>query len=467
MGLLDIFVRKNCQGKDSSLNSKSHRNTQGLIVKQNALIEGKYNLSVYELRIFNTLLSKIGQHDNKFNEYTISFKDLIKECRFSKGYASEKDHSLIKSTVKKLKSRVVEISDHKNEWAFYSLFEVARKEHGKDEVRFKISSELRPFLLELKGRFTKLDLHYLLLLTSTFAIRFYEISLEKMQDKKHCSYDITVADLRFRFELENKYKRFFDLKKNVLEKACAEINSKTNINLTYELISASTNKKQIHAIRFKVKRRDNNATITNNQQEELDLPAIQRPAIQHLKQLKIGKAERLYKQIGDAINSNKIQGYTNADKWFEDFFANWKETIQTQKTETGKPIENLGGYLKSLIDEQILATPKQEQQEEKRKEKEVREKEAERKSKRIIKIEEIIDQHIEENNHTYTAENFQSYIETINGISNKQHCSNTCKTITDVVNNYNKKTTQYAALRNFVFTNNLSLVEKIKQKLGK
>ena len=144
MGILDFFKMPAKQGIstiDDKINKQENSQNE-LISKQNALVDSKYNLSLYELRIFNSLLSRIGRKEIEFQEYTIPFKDLIAECNLNRGTASANNYATLKNTIRKLKSRVIEINDDNNEWAFYSLFETARKEHGKDEVVFKIAKEL-------------------------------------------------------------------------------------------------------------------------------------------------------------------------------------------------------------------------------------------------------------------------------------------------------------------------------------
>ena len=453
MNILNLFRTS----KNNVQTSKNNFNTPDRIDKKNNLIEGRYKLSIYELRIFNYLVSQIGESETEFKEHKLTFEQIMTSCKLDKGNSLRNEYELIKKTVRKLKERVVEIDDHK-EWKVLSLFDVARIPHGSKTVYFQIGKEMTPLLLGLQGKYTTINLQSILRLTSVFAVRFYEISIKHLHGNTHSwMYTLSVEDIKHRFELENKYRRFYDFKKYVIDKACDEINTKANITLTHKLIPFKNNKRKIEKIEFTVTRKNKEETkkIENKQ-----LPV----AITRLKELKVGKAEKLYKQISKAIKCKEIKDYTDTDTWFNDFFNNWQQTIETKKTETGQEIKNISAYIKTLIEEQTISTVKQETEKEKKKQQDKIEKTKREKEQKTQKVEKLIDVHLQKQHHTYTEQDHQNYTDTLKPIWTQQECKKNTASISDIYNNYSKDSEEYKSLRFFVYKINAQLQQEINNE---
>lgn len=263
-------------------------NNPNLIVKDNKLIESRYSLSLYEMRIFNYLVSKIGKDDENFKEYVLSFPEIIGKCNVPKRKLYENDADLVKRTVKKMQSRVIEISNGgTNQWKFINLFCTSEKPKGKNEVRLKISPDLKPYLLNIKRNFSKLDLPFLLKLSSIYAIRFYEISVEKLMGRHSCTYLLSMHAIKFMFEIENKYKRFDAFRNSVLDISKKEIHTKTNINFDYEIIKSEYDKRRVESIKFIVSKKE-----TVLYEENKKIPNLKVSSLEFQ-----GEEEQIYKQI--------------------------------------------------------------------------------------------------------------------------------------------------------------------------
>ena len=457
MGVLDFFKTSKDIDNKKQITDKNYVNTLNRIDKKNSLIEGRYKLNVYEIRIFNYLVSKVGKEDKEFSEYELTFEQIIQGCKLNRGNCADNDYKLIKKTVRKLKDRSIEIENEK-EWKVLSLFDVARIPHGTKVIHFQIGREIMPLLLSIKGQYTTLHLDSILELNSIFAIRFYEISMKHLYHNTNSwKYILSVEEIKHRFELEDKYQRFYNFKQRVLEAACTEINQKTHINLTYKLIPFAHDKRKIERIEFTVTRKNKEETkkIENKQ-----LPV----AITRLKELKVGKAEKLYKQISKAIKCKEIKNYTDTDAWFNDFFNNWQQTIETKKTETGQEIKNISAYIKTLIEEQTISTVKQETEKEKKKQQDKIEKTKREKEQKTQKVEKLIDVHLQKQHHTYTEQDHQNYTDTLKPIWTQQECKKNTASISDIYNNYSKDSEEYKSLRFFVYKINAQLQQEINNE---
>ncbi len=97
-------------------------------------------------------------------------------------------------------------------------------------MRLKLNDSLRPYLLGLKRNFTKYDIENVTKLNSKYSFRIYEIlkSIENMG-----GYRITLPKA-FEIFSDNLYNTKSKLEHHILISAIDEINTKTDINISYE-----------------------------------------------------------------------------------------------------------------------------------------------------------------------------------------------------------------------------------------
>ena len=97
-------------------------------------------------------------------------------------------------------------------------------------MKLKLDDSLIPYLLGLKRNFTKYDVENVVNLTSKYSFRIYEIlkSVENMG-----GYRITLPKA-FEIFSDNLYNTKSELEHHILISAIDEINTKTDINISYE-----------------------------------------------------------------------------------------------------------------------------------------------------------------------------------------------------------------------------------------
>ncbi len=237
-------------------NIKVNPNTKGLIVKKNPLINARYKLSVYELRIFNFLVSEIGRNDTDIKERKMPLSEIVKECNIDSGNI----YRDIQKALVGLQSRVIEIEDNK-EWKMFSIFNKAsmkknKKGAYKNEVILQLSDEIKPFLLDLKKSFSVSEYSFSRKLNSNFSVRFYEISLQYLRKNSTCTYELNVSNIKYMLRIEKKFTKFVNFKNKVLDTSKKQINEKTNLNFDFEIIRSETDKRRVEKIRFIVSRKD-------------------------------------------------------------------------------------------------------------------------------------------------------------------------------------------------------------------
>lgn len=120
----------------------------------------------------------------------------------------------------------------------------------KGYVSLEFSPKLKPYLLQLKSHFTKIDIVDTLKLKSIYAIRIFELLLQY----SHIGIrEISIDDLRSYCGIEEKkYKDYFDLKRKVIEKAKTEISTKTEYEVDYTEIKQS---RKVIALEWTIKKK--------------------------------------------------------------------------------------------------------------------------------------------------------------------------------------------------------------------
>tara|TARA_B100000767_G_C19737971_1_gene524791 strand:- start:678 stop:1673 length:996 start_codon:yes stop_codon:yes gene_type:complete len=319
-----------------------NNNTKGLIVKKNPLISAKYKLSINEIRIFNFLVSEVGKDDTEITEHKLGFSKIIRECNIDSSNFYKSEAEFIKEVVVKLKSRVIQI-ETENAWEVISLFEKAtinkdKKGNYIPEVIFKLSEDIKPLLLNLKNNFTKIEYSYIRTFTSIYSVRFYEISLAELRNLSSCTYELSVAHIKYIFCIEKKYKRFESFNRSVLNKAKKEINEKTNMNFDFEFIYSESDKRKIESVKFIVSRK-------KMEKEALGLELKNNDLIASFDD----DEQDLYSQIvGYGVDSKKAKKLVETYKLSQ--ISNALEVVKYDLKNPSKNINNISGYVVIAIE---------------------------------------------------------------------------------------------------------------------
>jgi len=197
----------------NQVNEGKRLNQTYKVTKSNDLIESTYKLSLQENRIIATLISMIEPHDAHFQIYKFNVKEFA-EMIGVKG----KIYSYIKEIVTGLQEKTVEIPTE-NSTLVLNWLSSAEYFEKEGYIELEISSKLKPYLLELKQRFTSYQLRYILRLRSFYSARIYEL-LKQYEFVKHKTRTVDIQTLRewlgFINEYENKYSMYGHFKDRVL-----------------------------------------------------------------------------------------------------------------------------------------------------------------------------------------------------------------------------------------------------------
>lgn len=196
-----------------------------LVVKNNDLIEARYDLNLLEQKIILYSVSKIDTNKNSFNVITLEVKEISRMLGTNIDRYSE-----FSSIANGLMDRKVYLKDRPK----LDVRWLASSEYiGNGLIELEFSEKLIPYLLQLKSKFTRYQLKNIINLKNKYSLRIYELlkQYETIGKRK-----FNLDELKNILFIEGQYNRIYDFKKHVLDKAKDEINIHTDIEVGYTQI---------------------------------------------------------------------------------------------------------------------------------------------------------------------------------------------------------------------------------------
>jgi len=214
-----------------------------LIVKSNYIVEASYKLTLGEQRVIYVLSSMIRSDDKEFKNYRISVSEFVEIL----GTKSKNMYAQVARYVEGLRDRnltiIKEKSILKTKWLSSAEYFI---DDGFVELCF--DPKLKPYLLMLKERFTKLSVDQMVSFSSQYSGRIYELlkQYEKIGERT-----FKVDDLRSLLGIGfDEYKQYGLLKQRILNKAKKEINIDSDLLIDFEEIKKG---RKVESIRFILK----------------------------------------------------------------------------------------------------------------------------------------------------------------------------------------------------------------------
>ena len=228
-----------------------------LVVQSNQFINFRHSLDLNEARVFLSMISQIEQDDEDFKTYRID----IKEFKGMVGLKGHGVHEQLKQVSESLQQKTFKRIEEDGSFLIVGYISSAEFRAGQGFVELAFDPKLKPYLLGLKEAFTQYDIRNILTIRSVYSIRLYELL---KQYERIGMREFNLDELKYKLSVDEKYKRYNDFKRNVLEIAKRDLRNTTDIVFDYEEIKEG---KSIKRIRF---------VITSQQPKRVNkLPSIQ------------------------------------------------------------------------------------------------------------------------------------------------------------------------------------------------
>jgi plasmid replication initiation protein len=202
------------------------------VVKSNQLVQSRMNWTKLEHRVVAMLVSQLKKEDEEFEEQRVYIKDIADlSGRNGKSLYDQAEEICRKLLDQKIQVRT-QTEDGRRRYKGYNCMSTCEYVEGSGYIEAKFNEDMKPFLLQLRRRFTQYDLKCFMRLSSQHSMRIYEL-LKMREGIKYLR--IEIEELREILCCEHSYDRFTDFKRWVLEKAREELKKKADIYFNYKV----------------------------------------------------------------------------------------------------------------------------------------------------------------------------------------------------------------------------------------
>lgn len=215
------------------------------VYKSNALIKARYDWTTNVHRVVMILVSQLDREQVEFGYQRV----YASEVRSLAGISTHNIYAVMADVAKGLLDLKIEVRRSKNSYSGFNLFSDAHYEEGEGHLKARFNPNMREFLFELKERYTKYQLRQAMQLASPYSIRFYEMCA-MMEGIGWIT--IPLRELRDMFKLTDKYKRWRDLRRYVIDSARDELKEKSDLYFTY---TDERQGRSVVAIKLKIHRK--------------------------------------------------------------------------------------------------------------------------------------------------------------------------------------------------------------------
>ena len=220
-----------CVTPPQALFASTMSSTTRRVVKHNDLVKARSNLSKIEHRVIAMLIAQLDRDDESFDLQRIHIRDIIEKS----GSSSQDLYSRGKEICERLLNQKIQIQAEENGrrvYEGYNALDKIRYVEGDGYIEARFNDSMKPFLLELKRRFTIYQLEAFMQLGSRYSMRIYEL-LKMREDLRWLR--MPIEHLRGLLSCEDKYSRFGDFRRRVIERAQSEVNGTTDIAFRYKV----------------------------------------------------------------------------------------------------------------------------------------------------------------------------------------------------------------------------------------
>lgn len=225
---------------------KIHEERTYQVWKANDLIQkSKSNLGIIELKLLAYILSKIKPTDEPGTEYFFSIAEYMKVCGLTK---SGTNYENIKESLKKLHGGFWMQDESGNDTLFSWVYD-ATAYRSKGKFKITIDKKLSKYIYDLYGNNTQYSLIATLPMRHAYSFRIYELLKSYAYKKKVV---LSIEDIKKTLMITG-YEKFKDFRKKVIEVAIKEVNTYTDIRVSWEPIKEG---RKTASICFYIKRVD-------------------------------------------------------------------------------------------------------------------------------------------------------------------------------------------------------------------
>jgi len=211
----------------------SYNTSNNVVIANDFIMRSASKLTLNEMKLLRLIITQCRKGDKGFYVYSLRAVDFAKLLDIDK---DDMRRNLRKMT-RHIMQEVLEIENPKTgDWIQFHWTDECEYKSGT--VTIKIADRLSPFLLDLKGHFTRYKFEEILPFKSSHAFKIYEVLLANIDDRqqphadKYSTVNVSMDTLRLITNTKDKYDRYANFRTRVLEPAVKEINERSKYHVT-------------------------------------------------------------------------------------------------------------------------------------------------------------------------------------------------------------------------------------------
>ena len=197
------------------------------VVKSNDLINARYDWTALQQRMVLLMIGQLDMEADDFGNQRIDVAEIVERA----GLRGNGYYERVAEAASVLLDQKIFVRTETGAWRGYNLLSFVEPHPGHIVARF--NPDMRPFLLQLRRRFTRYMLEHVLRFQSPYSVRIYEMAMQ-FADLGHRT--LLIDDLRETLGVAEKYPRFYDFKRRVLDQAVREIARYTDVVVSYDIL---------------------------------------------------------------------------------------------------------------------------------------------------------------------------------------------------------------------------------------
>ncbi len=297
-----------------------NKSKKDLVVKDNALINASYYLSLTEQRLI--LLAIIQARAEKMtssNEFKVKVSSYINAY----GVADATAYEAIQKATETLRTRYFtfeRVVDGEPERVVSNWVQSIAYAENSSYIKIKFTDAVMPLITQLEKHFTSYQLEQVKDLSSIYAIRLYELMMQWRSSGQ--TQQIPIDELRYKLGIEpDQYQKMSNFKDKVLDVAIDQINEHTDIKASYDqhkegrLITGFT-----FTFKEKPKPKAKGGEV-NRDDKTGDLFSI--GGLSDAQLARITRNEQFKKDYGDMVSPNSLAN-TDAQEWTKEMVKRLK-----------------------------------------------------------------------------------------------------------------------------------------------
>ena len=282
-----------------------------MLKKSNFLISSVYRATLLENKVLALALTKVTLNEEGRPVATLKTRE-IKQVLHVTGNAMS---TYLKDVATSLAGRTMFVESEDGSFQCMNLVGVVTYKSGTGTMEIKFEPEIKDYIFDLKANFTMLNIPMMLSFRSGWSYRLYELLTSKAYHSKydkntgnvfHIKYGVSELKLHLgtvqikddkgkinrdiQRELEKKeidydyivnelvheklksFDKWSDFKRRVLDVAVSEINEKSDLQVTYQLLRGGRGGR-IYGIDFEVTRQD--AVVEKTAKDPVKVPSAE------------------------------------------------------------------------------------------------------------------------------------------------------------------------------------------------